>query len=140
MTLKSQLQKLFQCSSQDEHQASLQKAKRSNHCVAQNPLLRAEVDHITDLFKRLVECHNLHLDEHNLDQLNKDPTITLIEKCNLCDFSSNTTRGPRGQHSQEQKATTKDLRRKPSKNEICAISQVSNDQTEGGPGMECIEQ
>ena len=52
-----------------------------------------EIDHRADLLEKLVECHNLHLDHFNLDQLTKEPIITLSEKCNLCDFSSHTTCG-----------------------------------------------
>ena len=45
-----------------------------------------KIDHRADIHEKLVECHNLHLDELNLDQLTKEPITTLSEKCNLCDF------------------------------------------------------
>ena len=58
-----------------------------------NGLSPLEIDHRAYLLEKLVECHNLHLDELNLDQITKEPIITLSKKCNLCDFSSHTTRG-----------------------------------------------
>ena len=58
-----------------------------------NGLTPDEVANRADLLEKLAEYHNLHLAELSADQHNKGPLITLSEKCDLCDFSSHTTRG-----------------------------------------------
>ena len=39
-----------------------------------------KIDQRAHLLEKLVECHNLHLDELNLDQITQEPITTLSEK------------------------------------------------------------